>query len=273
MPELPEVEYLRRQLERALVGARITSCEILLPRLVTHPSPATYRRALQGRGITWIRRRGKYLIFGLDHGLEFVIHLGMTGSLAFSPPGEKRPRHTHIVYHLEDGRNLLYTDPRTFGETALVPRGDYRSLRGLHHMGPEPLSDDFTPQVLSSRLRGSCRIKSALLDQSRVAGIGNIYADEMLHRAGIHPLRRLDSIGPRETERLYRAMKEVLSDGIALGGSTISDYVDLEGERGNFQEEHRVYRREGLPCPMCGDTICRIRVGGRSSYFCPRCQR
>ena len=219
-----------------------------------------------------VRRRGKYLIIALEGGFDLVVHLGMTGSLILTSPDRERPRHTHLVFHLDDGRDLLYVDPRTFGETALVHRGDYRALHGLHTIGPEPLKDDFSPECLSSAMGGKCRVKSALLDQSRVAGIGNIYADEILHRAGIHPCRRLDDIELSEIEQLHRAMREVLTEAISNGGSSISDYVDLQGEKGEFQDLHRVYRRAGEVCPRCGQTIIRTRVAGRSSYFCPGCQ-
>lgn len=272
MPELPEVEIIRGQLCSELAGTGIAGCEVLLPRLVTHPTALGYRRGLKGRRVDGVARRGKYLLLELDNGRDLVIHLGMTGSLTLSRPGEERPRHTHIIFHLDDGRDLLYVDPRTFGETALLPRGDYRPLPGLYRMGPEPMEEDFTVEALSRSLRGRCRLKPALMDQSRVAGIGNIYADETLHRAGINPLRRLDGLTPSEMERLHRALREVLSEALARGGSSVRDYVDLEGERGDFQLMHRVYRREGEICPRCGEVIHRQRVSGRSTYFCPRCQ-
>jgi formamidopyrimidine-DNA glycosylase len=273
MPELPEVETIRRQLDNALRGARISKVEVLLPRLVKYPSADRYRRALRGGTIREVGRRGKYLLIRLDDGRVLVIHLGMTGSLRFSHPGRERPRHTHLVFHLEDGRELLYVDPRTFGETALLCEGDFRPLTGLCRLGPEPLEEGFTPEKLGRALRGRCRLKAALLDQSRVAGIGNIYADEALHRAGIHPLRRLDELTPEELERLHRAVREVLREAINGGGSSVSDYVDTRGEKGNFQVDHRVYRRAGEPCPRCGESIRRERVAGRSTYFCPHCQR
>jgi len=273
VPELPEVEIIRRQLEKELAGTRIASCEVFLPRLVTCPTALGYRRGLKGRRIEAIGRRGKYLIFSLDDGRELVIHLGMTGSLILASPREERPRHTHIAFHLEDGRDLLYVDPRTFGETALLREGDRSPLRGLNSIGPEPLDGDFNCETLGGRLQGKCRVKSALLDQSRVAGIGNIYADETLHRAGVNPLRRLDELTPAEIERMHSALREVLSEAISRGGSSVSDYVDLRGERGSFQEIHRVYRREGEDCPACGAAIRREIVSGRSTYFCPKCQR
>lgn len=272
MPELPEVEIIRSQLEQELAGSRIAGCEVLLPRLVTHPTPLGYRRGLKGRRILDVKRRGKYLLLELDGERVLMIHLGMTGSLLVASPEEERPRHTHIVFHLESGRDLLYVDPRTFGETALLKKGDFRPLTGLHNLGPEPLDDSFTVACLASALRGRCRVKAALMDQSRIAGIGNIYADEALHRAGISPLRRLDELSPAQIERIFSSLREVLSEAISRGGSSVSDYVDLRGEKGAFQERHRVYRREGEPCPRCGCAIRREKVSGRSSYFCPRCQ-
>ncbi len=273
MPELPEVETVRRQLESALRGSRIVGVEVLLHRLVRYPSCPAYRRGLKGKTVMAVGRRGKYLLLHLDGGRVLVFHLGMTGSLRFNAPGEPRPRHTHLVFRLEDGRELLYVDPRTFGETALLREGDHRPLPGLNRLGPEPLEEAFTPQELRRALRGKCRVKAALLDQSRLAGMGNIYADEALHRAGIHPLRRVDGLSPPEVERLHRAIREVLREAVDRGGSSVSDYVDTRGERGGFQDSHRVYRRAGEPCPRCGETIAREKVAGRSTYFCPRCQR
>lgn len=272
MPELPEVETIRRQMERELVGKRILSCRVLLPRLVAFPSPASYRKGVQGKRVSAVRRRGKYLLLDLGKGGELVFHLGMTGSLILSRPGEERPRHTHLVFRLSDGRELLYVDPRTFGATALLPRGDRRPLPGLANMGPEPLDDDFTPARLSEALEGRCRLKAALLDQRRLAGLGNIYADEALHRASLHPLRRVDQLRLEDVERLCLAIRDVLEEALAEGGSSVSDYVDLRGNRGGFQESHRVYRRAGQPCPRCGASIERDKVAGRSTYFCPRCQ-
>ncbi len=273
MPELPEVEIIRGQLEKELAGARIASCEVGLPRLVKFPTPLGYRRGLKGKRIESVGRRGKYLLLELDDGRELVLHLGMTGSLVLSSPRQERPRHTHIIFHLDDGRDLLFVDPRTFGETALLRRVDRSPLRGLYTMGPEPLEDDFTCECMATVFVGRCRVKSALMDQSRIAGIGNIYADEALHRAGISPMRRLEELSPAEMERLHTAVREVLSEAVSRGGSSVSDYVDLRGERGRFQDDHRVYRREGESCPDCGAAIRREVISGRSSYYCPRCQR
>lgn len=272
MPELPEVENIRRQLREEVAGRRILSCRVLLSRLVVHPSPRTYEKAAAGCRVVDVGRRGKYLLFSLDNNLQLVIHLGMSGSLILAAPGDPHPPHTHIRYLLDDGRNLLYVDPRTFGETALVPAGDWRALPGLQRMGPEPLDSSFTVETLSSVLRGKGKIKAVLLDQSRLAGIGNIYADEILHRAGIHPCRPACSLDEEERTVLHRRIREVLEEALEKMGSSTSNYVDTRGERGSFQQCHRVYRRLGLPCPRCGTPVERRRVAGRSSYYCPACQ-
>ncbi|OFW57305.1 MAG: DNA-formamidopyrimidine glycosylase [Candidatus Solincola sediminis] len=273
MPELPEVETIRRQLQAELPGLRIEKCKVGLGRLVTHPSPRTYCRNLAGRTIGNICRRGKYLIFELDNHLDLVIHLGMTGSLSLVESPREYPRHTHIVFGLSDGRQLIYVDPRTFGETAVLKHADYSPLRGLASIGPEPLATDFTPERLAAALKGTALIKAALLDQRRIAGLGNIYADEILHRAGINPCRRLNELSPVDIERLHTSIHEVLNEAINGRGSTISDYVDLEGEKGGFQNLLRVYGRSDEGCPVCGERICMMRIAGRSSHYCPSCQK
>lgn len=272
MPELPEVETIRGQLQEELPGLLVEGCKVLLDRLVTFPSPRRYCRQLAGRTILDVRRRGKYLIIELDGDLQLIIHLGMTGSLSLASPLETYPRHTHLVFRLSDGRDLIYVDPRTFGETAVLKRDDHSPLPGLAAMGPEPLDEDLTPERLSAALQGTALIKAALLDQRRLAGIGNIYADEILHRASIHPCRRLNELTPRDIGRLHRAIRDVLNEAIASRGTTVSDFVDLEGERGAFQDLLRVYRRSGADCLACGEAICKTRVAGRSSYYCPECQ-
>ncbi len=273
VPELPEVETIRNQLQRELPGLRIERCKVKLPRLITYPSARTYCRKIAGRRIEKVSRRGKYLIFELDDELDLVMHLGMTGSLGLVESAEAYPRHTHIVFDLSDGRELIYVDPRTFGETALLIHGDYSPLRGLASIGQEPLAAGFTQESLADSLKGTALIKAALLNQRRIAGIGNIYADEILHRARINPCRRLNELTPDEIKRLHHSIPEVLREAINGRGSTISDYVDLEGEKGGFQNLLRVYRRAGEECLVCGESIRMIRVAGRSSHYCPTCQK
>ncbi len=273
MPELPEVETLRRDLSERLPGERIRRCEVRLPRRVTCPDCPSFRSRLEGARIEKVRRRGKYLLFSLDRPWEWVVHLGMTGSLLLSEKGSPEPPHTHMVLELTLPRLLLYSDPRTFGGSAVVPAGDYSALKGLASMGPEPLERSFTPKALERAMNTPARIKSALMDQRRVAGIGNIYADEILHRAGIHPARPADSLDEEELRRLHSSIKRVLREAIDKRGSSVSDYVDSSGQPGSFQHSHRVYRREGRPCPSCGETVRKAVIGGRSAHWCPRCQR
>ncbi len=272
MPELPEVETIRRQLERELPGRRIQKCKVGLARLVTYPSAPSYCRGLAGRRIEKVARRGKYLIFALDDGAELVIHLGMTGSLTMVAERTRYPLHTHVIFYLDDGRRLIYVDPRTFGETALLKDGDRSPLPGLASIGPEPLEGEFTVKGLASLLNGKAMVKAALLDQRRIAGIGNIYADEILYRAAINPCRRLNELEPGDLKRLHKSIQEVLNEAIDSRGSTISDYVDLEGEKGDFQNLLRVYQRAGEGCRDCGTTILKTKIAGRSSHYCPHCQ-
>lgn len=272
MPELPEVETLRRDLARLVVGERIRGCELRLPRLVSCPACDAFRSRLRGSVIQRVQRRGKYLIFSLDNGWEWVVHLGMTGSLLVAEEGSPEPAHTHMVICLSPPRLIRYVDPRTFGETAVVPKGDYSALKGLAQMGPEPLAPSFTPQVLKKTLDTSARIKSALMNQRRIAGIGNIYADEILFRAGIDPFRPAKSLSREELRRLHSSLREVLREAIKKRGSSTSDYVDASGLPGSFQGHHRVYRRKGQPCLNCGEPIRRAVLGGRSTHWCPRCQ-
>ncbi len=271
MPELPEVETVRRDLLE-LRGETLSACKVDLPRLVTTPGPRAFCRLLKGRTIRDVRRRGKYIIFVLDDEHEFIAHLGMTGALLFHGPKDAKAKHTHAVFRFQSGRELRYVDPRTFGELAVVPAGQYGRLQSLARMGPEPLERSFTPRVLASRLSTSAKIKAALMDQARIAGIGNIYSDEMLFRARIHPQRPANTLTPSEVAALYRAMREVLRGGISLRGTSVDNFVDARGKPGRFQFRHMVYRKEGQPCPVCGTPIQRVKVSGRSSYYCPHCQ-
>ncbi len=271
MPELPEVETVRRDL-RELRGETFRTCSVGLARIVTAPGSQQFCRRLKGRTILDVRRRGKYIIFELDDGWEFVAHLGMTGALLFSDPRDAAAKHTHAVFRFASGRELRFVDQRTFGELAVVRAGRYGPLKSLAHMGPEPLERSFTPQVLAARLRTSAKIKAALMDQARIAGIGNIYSDEMLFRAAIHPLRPANSLTRDEITALHRAMREVLRSAIARRGTSVDNFIDAQGRPGRYQFHHRVYRKEGQPCSVCGTPIRRVKVSGRSSYYCPKCQ-
>ncbi|MFN8159788.1 MAG: bifunctional DNA-formamidopyrimidine glycosylase/DNA-(apurinic or apyrimidinic site) lyase [Solirubrobacterales bacterium] len=286
MPELPEVETIRRQLEPELAGRRIERLEVLDARWSRPEPPAALESAVSGRRIRAIGRRGKYLLVELDGGRTLVMHLRMTGNLLLAGgedggrvPGDRRiyrpsgeERHLRARFTLDDGRELWFTDARRFGEGFLVDRaGLAERFRG--RLGVEPLSEEFTPRVIAEHAAGrTAPLKSFLLDQSGVAGLGNIYADEALFRARLHPLSPAGSMRPEHHAALCEAIVETLEAGIAGGGASIDDYRDSRGERGTVQEEFLVHIREGKPCFACGEPIRRVVVAGRSTYFCPSCQ-
>ena len=262
MPELPEVETVVRSIAR-IVGRRIVSAEFTCQRIL-RGEPDEMSAALAGRRIRGIRRRGKFIVIELDAGHCLTVHLGMTGKLLLGgAPG----RHTHAIVNLDRGV-LRYEDQRQFGKIE-VSRGLPARVEKL---GPEPL--EVTLAEFAARLkRRKARIKSVLLDQHFVRGIGNIYADEALFRAGIHPLAIGARLHGERVKRLHAAIVEVLTQAIDKGGSSISDYVDADGRRGFFQFEHRVYQRTGEPCVVCGAKVRRVLVVQRSSHFCPKCQK
>jgi formamidopyrimidine-DNA glycosylase len=270
MPELPEVETLARELRRALVGRSIVGVEVRWPRTVTAPDPETFARRLVGRRIQEIQRRGKWLLLGLDEGDWLLVHLRMSGRLAVESADAPEDPYTRVVLHLDDGHRLRFSDPRKFGRMALTACPE----EWLGDLGPEPL--DLTPEQLAEMLQGRrVRLKSLLTDQHFLAGLGNIYTDEVLWRADLHPLRCADTLTPGEVTRLHRAIQQVLEEAIARRGTTLPDqrYVLPDGRPGEFAAHLAVYGREGYPCPRCGAPIARTRVGGRSARFCPQCQR
>ena len=287
MPELPEVETVCRQLDPELAGRWIERLEVLDERWSRPVAPAELGAAVGGRTIEGLGRRGKYLLLRLDGEQILVMHLRMTGNLvlvegeAMIDPSEGRrlyegerstsERHLRARFMLDDGRELWFTDPRRFGEAFLVDDADLE--RRFERLGVEPLSAEFTPEALGAMAAGrTAPLKSFLLDQSRVAGIGNIYADEALFRARLHPLSPAGSMKPEHCEALRDAIVAALEAGIDGGGASIDDYRDGRGERGSMQEEFLVHTREGEPCPSCGGPIARIVVSGRSTYYCPSCQ-
>ena len=274
MPELPEVETIRRQLEPALRGRRIESAEVLDARWTRPAPPAEVERALAGHMIEQVERRGKYLVLRLEGGWALAMHLRMTGNLLLEQ-GQETPelRHLRAVIRLEGGARLLFTDARRFGHAVILDAhglDDYFAAR----LGVEPLSEALTAEELCRLAAGRrAPLKSFLLNQSRIAGIGNIYADEALHRAALHPLSPAGSMKPEDCERLREGIVATLEVGLRSGGASVDDYRDARGERGAMQDEFLVHTREGEPCPRCGAGIRRIVVAGRSTYFCPSCQR
>lgn len=272
MPELPEVETIRRQLSERIVGLTVFGATIYLKKVIKEPSPESFVRKIRKRKITGITRRGKYLLFELSGGYLLVIHLRMSGQLVYESETAPQPRHTHLLLHLERGR-LRLTDLRQFGRVWLIPAERSYQMAELKKLGPEPLTADFTETYLRNRLRKSRRkIKPVLLDQEVVAGIGNIYADEALYMAGLHPGRRSDGLTAREVKELYRAVKDALSEGVLHRGTSIQNYVDAAGRKGSHQDFLKVHYRAGQPCPRCGTSVTKIKLGSRGTYFCPTCQ-
>ncbi len=316
MPELPEVETIKRTLSPRVVGRTIERVEVRTPKFIVGASPEGFRSAVEGARITDLGRRGKFLVFRLEYprgqeaaagdpglagrvaerpaatagpaggGLcpdaDILVHLKMAGQLVWCLPGDDlgatRSKHTHVIFHLDDGSELRYIDLRHFGRVYFA-RGDAAdpaldgALRTFAGLGPEPRQGALEWEPFRAKLRArKARLKPLLLDQSFVAGLGNIYVDESLFRAGLHPLRRASTLTDGEARRLHEAMHEVLAEAIDLRGTSVRDYVDGEGQRGSFAERLQAYGRTGQPCLRCGTPIERIVIGGRSSHFCPKCQ-
>jgi formamidopyrimidine-DNA glycosylase len=271
MPELPEVETIRRDLLRRVVGRRFSAVEVMpgAEKVVAAPSPAEFRRALPGLRIEGIERRGKYLLFLLSDERYLIVHLRMTGALLHRSAGAPADGYLRVRLSLDDKTELRYTDARKLGMMWLVD--DPAPVVGK--LGPDAL-EGLAPETLRSRLDGrKAPVKVVLMDQARLAGLGNIYADEALFLASVHPRRPAGSLTADEMERLHGAVGKVLREAMSHRGSSFRDYVDAEGREGEHQKHVKVYRRTGEPCYNCGAVIERIKLGGRSSHFCPHCQK
>jgi formamidopyrimidine-DNA glycosylase len=267
MPELPEVESVRRQLDPALTGRTVV--DVWADPIPSIPREFTGLDRLPGRTIARVSRRGKFLIAPLDHHLELILHLGMTGQLGFDRWSDPYVR---ARVRLDDGRTLTFRDVRRFGRMAVVDAGDYQAIPTLASLGPEPLSDEFEVQAFAALLaRTKAPVKPFLMSQRAVAGVGNIYADEALWLARIHPASR--RVGPERAARLHRAVREVLASAVEREGTTFRDYVKVDGEPGRNASFLIAYGRAGMPCPRCGSPLKKIVLGGRGTTFCPRCQR
>ena len=289
MPELPEVETVRLGLLPALEGKRILRVEQRRPDL-RFPLPERFAARLEGQGVTALTRRAKYLVAGLDGGEALVMHLGMTGSFrvgghmpgAFQHPRSKDAAHDHVVFHLEGGAHVTYNDPRRFGFMLLVARAALPEHPLFRHLGIEPLGNELSGETLARLFAGKTTpLKAALLDQTLIAGLGNIYACEALNRARLSPRRAAGTLAakrggptPRAT-RMAFVIGEVLREALAAGGSTLNDFAHADGAMGYFQHRFRAYGRQGLPClnEGCGGAIARIVQSGRSTFFCGQCQR
>jgi formamidopyrimidine-DNA glycosylase len=296
VPELPEVETVARDLQRWVSGATITDAEVRWPRTIRHPEPPEqFVTEIRGAEIRRVGRRAKSVLIHLADGRVMTVALRMTGALIVTPPGTADDPYARVVFRLADGRELRYRDVRKFGRIGLwegggllrrAPRGrgsrakraaeartPYRVGDVFGRHGPEPLTSTFSAARLAERLKGrSARLKTLLLDQSFIAGVGNIYADEALWRARLHPLRRADSLAPDEVRRLHRAIRAVLRQGISNRGTSFGDYVGADDRPGDNAERLAVYQRTGEPCYRCGRVIQRMVVGQRSTHYCPHCQ-
>lgn len=270
MPELPEVETYARDLAALLPGRRFTGARVDWPNQIPLNSPASLDAGIRGQTVTSVSRRGKYLVLRLSRD-TLLVHLKMSGRLQLAPAADPPNPHAHIVFGMDRGDELRFHDPRKFGRIYLL--ADPAPLLGP--LGPEPLDEALTPAAFRARLAGRRgRLKPLLLDQTFIAGLGNIYVDESLWAARLHPLRTADSLEPGEIDRLYRAIREVLVRAIEARGTSFSaaGYRDLTGNPGEMQGTLAVFRRTGAPCPACGAAIARLTVGQRSTHVCPRCQ-
>ena len=270
VPELPEVETIRRGLAPRVEGRRLAEIEVLDPRWCLPQTPEAVVAGLRGRRVERLGRRGKYLVWELEGDHALVQHLRMTGTVLADPPAV--PPHTRVRLGLDDGGVLVFVDPRRFGTGHLL-EGPAREAYLDARLGLEPLDPGFTPSHLRALSRGSrAPIKAFLLDQKRIAGVGNIYADEALFRARIHPLSEARRLSPKQLAALCDAVSDALRAGIDAGGATIDDFRHADGARGSFQDEFLVHRRAGLPCPACGAPIRKLVAAGRGTYICERCQ-
>ena len=275
MPELPEVETVVRDLRaHGLEQAVIRAVDIRWARMIEGMSPPQFIQALSGRTIIQLSRRGKYIVMSLDNGSNLLIHLRMTGKLRYADVIPTPGKHDHVLMTLGNGHQLIFNDTRKFGRFRLI----CEDVPGLAHLGPEPLEDSFTVQILKKQLMGKSRkIKPLLLDQSCVAGLGNIYVDEALWQAKIHPERRADTLSQGEIKRLHQAIRTVLQRGVDNCGTTLgtgeTNFFSVAGRRGLNAQALNVFRRTGEPCPRCKTTIVRTIVGQRGTHLCPTCQQ
>ena len=281
MPELPEVETIVADLRPHLVGRTIERCELSFPTIVRHPEPEQFVDGVLGMRIESVGRRGKYIFIHLtppqswagDNPL-LVVHLGMTGQLRLVDAAAPLEKHTHAVFFLDDGRQLRYRDPRRFGRLLLGSEESLRVSKKMPRLGPEPIDPTFAAEALYVTLhRRRAPLKAVLLDQGAIAGVGNIYADESLHRAGLRPSRLASTVSKRSAQRLHESLRESLQLAIVNRGSSVDTYRDAWGEVGGQQEKLLVYGRAGEPCFTCGRPLSMIRIAGRTTVFCRRCQK
>ncbi|AFM40764.1 formamidopyrimidine-DNA glycosylase Fpg [Desulfosporosinus acidiphilus SJ4] len=273
MPELPEVETIRRTLAVHITDLRIKDISLKWPSAVSGWRDKDFKELVLGRQILALDRRGKYLLIHLDEEITLIAHMRMTGRLNYYPEPKEPDKHTHVVLTLERGE-VHFSDVRKFGRIQAIPTSLCIQESSLSKLGPEPLDPQFTANMLRDRLaKKKVNIKGALLDQHVLAGLGNIYADESLFRAGISPQRPANSLTDEEIKHLHRAIQAVLQAGIDARGTSFRDYRDANGEKGQFEQALQVYGRGGHPCRICGETLERLRLAGRTTVYCPKCQK
>ncbi|HEX8178493.1 MAG TPA: bifunctional DNA-formamidopyrimidine glycosylase/DNA-(apurinic or apyrimidinic site) lyase [Pyrinomonadaceae bacterium] len=276
MPELPEVELVARSLDRLVRQRRVVAAKLLQPTIAPETTPRAFARSLRGRRIEGVGRRGKLIVFELAGGLFLLTHLRMTGRFLLLPTEAALPKHTHAILYLDDERRLVFSDQRRFGRMRLVRAAELPHLRQWRALAPEPFSAEFTPAYLRGVFARTQRaLKEVLLDQTKVTGLGNIYAAEVMFLAGVHPQAIAAHITPRRLPRLHSAIRAVLNEAITHGSTLNVDPEDIDGSyyAGGYHGRWRVYDRAGEPCARCGSAIRRIVQAKRSTYFCPRCQR
>ena len=276
MPELPEVEHVVRALRRVVVGRRIVASEVLLSKLIAPTTPAAFKRKLKGSTITGVSRRGKFILIGLDSDQVLAVHLRMTGKFLYLSADEELPKHARAIFYFANDRRLVFSDQRKFGVMKLVANSRLGKTKGISELAPEPFSDEFSFAYLKATLARSRRtLKTLLLDQTKVLGLGNIYAAEALFRAGINPFKVSCELSIKRVARLHATILEVLRDAIT---DSSTSRIDLEQPDGftygeAFERFWQVYEREGQPCVNCDARIRRVVHGARSTYWCPKCQR
>ncbi|MCD6410734.1 DNA-formamidopyrimidine glycosylase [bacterium] len=289
MPELPEVETTVLDLKRKVLQRTFLDIWTDAPKLIKKPSLAEFRKEIKGKKIIDIKRKGKFIIFYLTGKKRLLIHQKLTGhllvgrwkrekgewaSLQKGPLEDPMNRFIHIIFFLDNGLMIAFSDLRKFGRIELLTERELENLKDLKQLGPDPLDKNFTfdkfRQIIQKQKR---KIKQVLMDQKTISGIGNIYSDEILFRAGVHPFKSANTLQEKELKKIYRNIKSVLKKAIRLGGESISDYRRPDGRKGGFDKERKVYRREGMPCYVCGTKIERRKIGSRSTYFCPKCQK
>src|SRR3989338_2907465 len=279
MPELPEVETICRQLSKLIVGKKIKEVEVKLAKLVKAPL-TDFRHAVNEAKIKSVARRAKLVILGLDNGWSMIIHLKMTGQLIYQSTINNQQltienKHTHAVFYFTDGSKLLFNDLRQFGYIKLIRTDELGEFFVKEGTGPEPLAEDFTLAKFEALLvkKPKAKIKQFLMDPKNIAGIGNIYSDEILFFAGVHPLRRNHDLKKKEIKKIFQGIKKILPDAIKLKGTSANNYLDAFGRKGEFLKKLKVYGREGQKCVKCKGNVYRIKINGRSAHFCPLCQK